>query len=255
MIIPGVLASSQKGGYPPPPVSGYKLWLDGKDNTTFTFSSGNVVSAWTDKSGLGRDFTQSTVANQPTRDSATGLVTFDGSNDSLVAGSKFMDNMHQGANTFFMVIKPTSTNGGPFMDDGAGSSSTIGFTLYNSSSTNFGGYVSRGVSGTSAVAAANNTRQANGTTQLVTIRLIANDATPASRFFFYSNTGTAQQTNSSGLSVSSSASSFNPRLAQDASGGADYYTGSIGEIMWFDTDLSLANRDLVRDWLIAKWGI
>lgn len=256
MIIPGVLASSQKGGFPPPPVAGYDLWLDGKDNTAFTFSSGNVVSSWLDKSGNSWNFSQSTVANQPTRDSASGLVTFDGSNDYIQAGSKFMDNMHNGGeNTLFIVFKPSSTNGGFIMDDGANSSSDIGFGFYNFSATDFGIFVSRGVSGSSAVASRNNARQSNGVTGLATIMLQADAGTPSDRTFFYSNTGSASQTNANSASPSSSTSSSFPTLATNAPTGGDYYNGAIGEIMWFDSYLSLANREAVRDWLIAKWGI
>jgi len=237
----------------PPPVSGYSLWLDGKDASAFTFSSSNVVSSWVDKSGNSNNFSQSTVANQPTR-GTNGLVSFDGSNDRLVAATKFMDNMHNGgSNTFFMVFNATS-NGGTFLDNGAAGSATVGFDLYNSSATNFGIYVSRGVAGTSAVSAANNTRQANGTLGLATIRLDADNATAANRAYFYSNAGAAQQTNSLGNSPSTATSTYLPSLAADGTNG-DFLTGSIGEIIWYTSDLSTTDRELVRDYLITKWGI
>jgi hypothetical protein len=237
----------------PPPVAGYSLWLDGKDSTAFTFSSSNVVSSWLDKSGNAYNFSQATVAKQPTR-GATGLLSFDGSNDVLVAATKFMDNMHNGgSNTFFMVFNATS-NGGTFLDDGAAGSATVGFDLYNSSATNFGIYVSRGVSGSSAVSASSNTRQANGTLGLATIRLDANDATAANRAYYYSNTGAAQQTNALTNAPSTAASTYLPSMAADGSGG-DFLTGYIGEIVWYASDLSTPDREAVRDYLISKWSI
>lgn len=45
------------------------IWLDASDASTIT-ESGGVVSQWDDKSGNGRHFTQSTVANRPTFESA-----------------------------------------------------------------------------------------------------------------------------------------------------------------------------------------
>jgi hypothetical protein len=237
----------------PPPVAGYSLWLDGKDASAFTFSSSNVVSSWVDKSGNSNNFSQSTVANQPTR-GTNGLVSFDGSNDRIVAGTKFMNNMHNGgSNTFFMVFNPTS-NGGAFMDSGAAGSAEIGFMLYNSSSTNFGIFVARGVSGSSPVSASNNARQANGTTQLATIRLDADNGTAANRAIFYSNTGSASATNTLGNPVSTSASTNLPSLGSDGNGG-DFFTGSVGEVIWYASDLSTTDRELVRDYLITKWGI
>lgn len=56
---------------PPPPwtpaATSTALWLDAADASTFTFSSGSSVSQWSDKSGLGRNFSQGTVSSQPTR--------------------------------------------------------------------------------------------------------------------------------------------------------------------------------------------
>lgn len=253
MIIPGVLASSQKSGYPPPPVAGYRLWLDGTDSSAFTFSSGNVVSSWLDKSGNGWNFSQSSVSLQPIR-GTNNLVTFDGSNDRLVAASKFMDDMHNGSqNTFFMVFNPAA-NGGAFMDSGASGSLEIGFMLYNSSSTNFGIFVARGVAGSIPVSAGNNARQANGLTQLATIRLDADNAAAANRAIFYSNTGAASGTNIQTNPVSTAASTDLPSLGSDGNGG-DFFNGSIGEILWYGGDLSTTDREAVRDYLITKWGI
>jgi hypothetical protein len=252
----GIVASQISGHLAPPlpPVAGFSLWLDGTDPAQFTFSSSNVVSAWNDKSGNSNNFTQATVAYQPTR--TAGLVTFDGSNDYLTAGSKFMNNMSNGgSNTLFMVFKPSSTNGGFMFDTGANSSSDIGFGFYNFSSTDFGGFVSRAVPGTSAVTSRNNTRQANNTTGLATIRLDANDATAANRHYFYSNTGAAQQTNAATSAPSASASSHNPVLGSNAPTGGDYYNGAFGEILWYPSDLSTVDREAVRDFLIAKWSI
>ena len=67
------------------------LWLDAADASTITAPVG-VVEQWNDKSGNGRNATQSTAGSRPTYTSAAvnnrNTLTFDGSNDSLsvVAG-------------------------------------------------------------------------------------------------------------------------------------------------------------------------
>jgi hypothetical protein len=72
------------------------LWLDAADATTIT-ESGGFVSQWNDKSGNGRNATQSIGANQPTTGSFTinGLnaLSFDGINDQL----RFATNVMSGA--------------------------------------------------------------------------------------------------------------------------------------------------------------
>ena len=251
----GIVASGISGHLSvPPPVAGFSLWLDGKDNGAFTFSSGSVVSSWLDKSGNSYNFSQATVAKQPTR-GVTGLVSFDGANDTLAAATRFMDNMHNGgSNTFFMVFNPTS-NGGFLIDDGAAGSAETGFGFLNTSSSNFGIFVCRGVGGSLAVSSSNNARQANTVTQLATVRLDADNGTAANRAYFYSNTGAASQTNALTNTPSASTSTNLPALGSDGSGAGNFYSGSIGEIVWYPSDLSTINREAVRDFLIAKWSI
>jgi hypothetical protein len=43
------------------------VWLDADDATTFSYSSGALVSMWGDRSGNGRDFTNDTTSEQPER--------------------------------------------------------------------------------------------------------------------------------------------------------------------------------------------
>jgi hypothetical protein len=252
VIIPGVLASSQVGVIPPPPVAGYRLWLDGKDNGVFSYSSGNLVSAWNDKSGNNYHFTQSTVANQPTRDSSTGKVTYDGTNDDLIAGTKFMDDIHNGsANTLFMVFN-TTENGGALFATATGSAQ-VGFTFYNVSASNLILGCQRGSAGTSSVDSRNNTRPTNGTIGLSIINIDA-DAATADKTIYYLNTGSAQQTNTATFSPSTATSSHLPHLGNDES-SSDGWAGELCEVIWYGGILSTTDRNLVRDYLITKWGI
>ena len=61
-------------------------WWEADDAAAFTYSSGNVVSQWNDRSGGNRHMIQATVANQPTRSGTQNgrpTVVFDGINDFM----------------------------------------------------------------------------------------------------------------------------------------------------------------------------
>lgn len=75
--------------FDPRQISGLGLWLDASDSSTITIATG--VSAWNDKSGNGRNFSQVTSSRQPTRMSAgqNGLDTIrgDGLDDGMTMSS------------------------------------------------------------------------------------------------------------------------------------------------------------------------
>lgn len=70
-------------------IGGLLAWFDAADDSTFTYSSGVVVSQWNDKSGSGRHASQGTVANQPSRSGVQlgPTVVFDGVNDVLTSST------------------------------------------------------------------------------------------------------------------------------------------------------------------------
>jgi hypothetical protein len=86
----GVVAAppaAAAGGWEPTDLSGLQLWLDASDLTTFSYSSGVVVSEWRDKSGNAQHVGHSDTGRQPSRNgtAVNGVTTvnFDGSNDHL----------------------------------------------------------------------------------------------------------------------------------------------------------------------------
>jgi hypothetical protein len=253
MSLIGIIASQNYPRVATPPVAGYSLWLDGADASQFTFSSGSVVSSWLDKSGNAYNFSNVTVSKQPVRTS--DLVVFDGINDFLQAGSKFMDNMHNGgSNTFFLVFKFNASVVGGVFDTGVNAGSDIGWGMLSYNASRNRVIVNNGSS--AAVNADNNTQAAQGTLACITLRLDANNSPAADRLFFYLNTGAAQNTNTSNNSVSGSASSYNPIIGDLGNGGGGAAGSiSIGEILWYSSDLSTVDREATRDYLITKWGI
>jgi hypothetical protein len=101
-IVAGTLSLGEIVFVNPASISNLYLWLDADDASTFTYSSGTVVSQWNDKSANGYNATQATVANQPSRvtSPSTG-VKFDGSNDVLSTTASFNGSIF----TIFSVIR------------------------------------------------------------------------------------------------------------------------------------------------------
>lgn len=88
MIPLGVLAGSQIAGssWTPADLANLKGWWDAGDASTFTYSSGVLVSQWADKSGQGRHLAQGDTASQPSRNGTINSrtsVVFDGTSDLL----------------------------------------------------------------------------------------------------------------------------------------------------------------------------
>lgn len=92
------------GGFTPKNLPGLDLWLLADD---IIGNDGDVVAAWNDRSGNGRNFTQATGGKQPLlKKAANGInghntVLFNGTSDLLVA-SNFASNV---AGTVFAVVR------------------------------------------------------------------------------------------------------------------------------------------------------
>ena len=59
---PRLLRPRAAGGFNPKSLSGLTLWLDAADASAVTLDGNSRVSQWSDKSGLGRHFTQTNAA-------------------------------------------------------------------------------------------------------------------------------------------------------------------------------------------------
>ena len=105
-----------------------ELWLDAADASTIT-ESGGAVSQWDDKSGNGRNATQSTTSNRPVFN-ATGLnskqsINFDGDGDHLLLPTGFLN----GATAFsiaFVLLGPLQLNDAIF---GPSTANSVGLEL------------------------------------------------------------------------------------------------------------------------------
>jgi hypothetical protein len=233
----------------PSSIAGLQLWLDASDATTLfdATSGGSLVAAdggvarWEDKSGNGRHATQGTSGNRPLRkttiQNSRDVLRFDGSNDFFSLSAVTTTSSY----TSFFVFRRTSAginsvSLGPATANGnyaawwfsdnfvyESSNSTSDFTTHGSASTSTGAFA------------------------LVTTRTGTNSI--ATR-----RNGSTLATVTSGPGVTNPASG-----SWTAVGRGDNlpttHNGDMCEVILYDSALSDANRALVENYLLAKWGI
>ena len=126
-VNPATRAAS--GGAPPPSflpsdIPDLVLWSDANDLATITMDGSNKVSAWNDKSGNGRNWTQSTAVNQPTY---TANALNGGTMPGLLCDKtapSFMSlasGLALTAYTVYMVFRPTETKRHFLLSNNSGS--------------------------------------------------------------------------------------------------------------------------------------
>lgn len=218
--------------------SGCVTWLDGADDSVFTYSSGTLVSQWRDKSGNANHVYQSTTASQPTRNttySASGsnakdVVVFDGTNDSLSSTNSL--NLSTASTMFVLVRGYTSSSDAGVIS--INNSLSSGITIHNGSLAYFY-YGSGGYSTTQNIA----TSQTNILTKVWT------GSTSGNRISYKNGTqgssnGTMNNTNATGVL----------RLGQQST----YLNGLIGEVIIYNRELTAAELNKVHGYLSNKWG-
>ena len=224
------------GPFTPLSISGCQLWLDAADASTFTFSSGSVVSQWNDKSGGGFHHSQGTVANQPGRtgtQNSLATVEFDGVNDFLSNGSLQISST---CSVFAVVKRP-----------GGGALAPIVSGLVN---TGFGvnlngtGFVETSLIGVTLYYAGATTAVPSTGYHVVSL---ASQSTTASAWV----NGTFDETDTYAAATSGSAS--NAVGALQANGTAPRAV-ALGEVIVYNSALGTTNRQAVESYLKTKWG-
>ena len=250
-------SSSVTPGFAPSAVAGLQVWLDASDASSLfdAASGGSLVAAdgavarWQDKSGNARHATQATSGSRPLRKTSQqggkDALLFDGVDDLLrvsynAAGSSGI--------TIFAVFRRVSA------------STVYAFSNYEYSPGNgrgllFGGTTSNAVNasgrpdGTSAFRSASS---GNATTSYVVAAAQWNGA----NLLAYSNGAGQSSTPASAASLQSSDSIvIGATYAADPALIQSFSSIGIGEIIVYDSALSDANRALVENYLLAKWGV
>lgn len=109
-------------GFNPRAIANLSLWLDAADTGSTTLVSG-AVSQWNDKSGNGRNATQTVANNRPTTGTVNGrqAIVFNGTSNSMACSAPLAANV-----TFFYVTSPSTQNDTYlFGSTGSGGSPTI----------------------------------------------------------------------------------------------------------------------------------
>ena len=247
------------GLFSPSDIAGLQLWLDANDASTLfqdaakTTSAGNgdVVGAWADKSGNGKDATQATTAEKPTLQTAiiNGLpvVRFDGSDDALAQSLTL-----SGTQTILMVVKIetlTSLADSVITNKGAGGLTEVAFV-------DIGGYEE--ISGIGNLGAGANS---------VGLDVVL-DTNGHTLLFTYNN-GLNTDVNSyqielDGIGTVVTSGLFDRPATDIPSIGAridnvgaitNSLDGDIGEIIIYDNVISVENIFLLEQYVNRKWGI
>ena len=233
------------------------LWLDASDASTFTYSSGSVVSQWNDKSGNNYHATQGTVADQPSRtgtQNSLSTVVFDGTTDHMTCG----DVLDVGLSniTMFAVVKKTSNVVAGVIIGKYKISPNAGSWLMNFERSGGNPFLSASYKPTSTGAGV--TEAANGTTShRVFAAVVDRAAGSINTWVDGASVGSNTFTADSGTNQNNAQAVWIGRLRDSADTGffAGYnLTGEIAEIIVCLSALGTTDRQATEAYLKAKWG-
>lgn len=261
-ITVGLLSTAGAPPFNPTSVAGCRLWLDAADTTSIAVS-GTAVTQWSDKSGLGNDFTQVSSSARPlsgtTTQNGKNVVVFDGTNDCLNTNQaasywKFLQNSP--STLFFAVNKTGTAATSSIIFNNNGSSGNIGYgvTLRYNGVNDIFHWITIGSSGnynvfqyTSAVYTTNSFFYASVTSDPA-------NGTAANRSEIRYLNGAAVKNNVATNAASSSNPTFALQVGADGDNG-QFMQGNIGEILIYDTALNATDRGNIESYLATKWGV
>jgi hypothetical protein len=251
---------------PTSPVAGYHLWLDADNAASFTYSSGSVVSQWTDRSANAFTFTTGGTASQPSRtgtQNSKSTLVFDGDTDYLLstAAASTWKYLHDGTQTtIFLVMKSNETSG-----TGNWVMSTKHFDKGFYISIDEGNTVEAQVAAEFPVYILNyDVPLPVGSHNVHTYKLDANNATNNNRIvnYFNSSAPTPKVLNNSWSTAFTGDPTSSLYLGTGYGGafiGGGYpqymFYGEIAEIIIYKSLLSDSDRIANTNYLRAKWGI
>jgi len=250
-------------------VSGNILWLDGNDQTNSAVISGNNVTQWRDKSGL-NNHTNSTSPVNPQKTTLNSLNAVAFSNSS--ATSNFMRGNFSaiyGNSGYTLVTVLTSVN----MTSGIAYPRVFLVGLENAS-TPGGGLLIRNNTRSEMAIYSNNILGGNTNPTGTGTNVMVTKAYPAYNSAFIMThrvTATAAGCNLgeltingnpidgrfSGIGAGNTRTFSNYSIAnylQTAANFGDAYTGTYGEILLYNSNLTETQRAMVEGYLAWKWG-
>jgi len=226
--------------FSPRSIAGCALWLDGADPAgNGVIPSSGTLTTWTDKSTAGNN---ATGGVSPTYSSTTKAVSFNGSSTYLQTSLSAVPSNE----TFFAVFTstiPISTANRFNCIIGASGNNGRDINVLTSSAGNSSAYDLRYDSW--AVGSISLTGYGGITFNTLTLATTQFTGGQGAGSTYGSNFGSFQS-----LSFSSSSTT---RIG--AGNGGDYFTGTINEIIIYNTVLGLSDRQKVESYLAQKWGL
>lgn len=204
------------------------LWLDASDTTTTTFNGSSQISVWNDKSGLNYNMNTASVEFPVVGTPINGLRTIFFSPNAGIKQSTTISNTR----TFFWVGR--HSNQGDF-----------NFLFGHDTSLEWHGDLGRKfVDNNSAVEFRNATGNLfmNGTNQTNSVINLPAPAVGDTFMLSCTFNATTAPMNLQGL-------------AYDRGYSGRGYNGDVGEVICFNRQLSVNERELVESYLTQKWGL
>ena len=245
------LDASQNTSYPAadlPVKNGLLVWLDAADDSTFSYSSGTIVSQWRDKSGNNFHANQSTTANQPSRSSVMNSrkgVFFNASTrlDYMLISSGI--SVPTDASIFIIYKPATQVYNYAVLIDNYHGSGNAGFVIQRVNNlSQF--YYANGNGSSFVDASASPWTYTDNVIQLLSLNKSGANATPYI-------SGTAQTTRT--VYANTAQVTTGLAIGYWGFGGGRYYNGDMCEILIFNRSLSSTEMKQVHTYLGQKWGI
>jgi len=227
------------------------LWLDAAETSTITLN-GTTVSQWSDRSGNGRNATQSTASKQPTYIVSgingkpalafnavasnfmnTGTLNVAMRNDYTVIATLFTANTSTGLNWY---LNPGFLGG---ERDGATTDHGLGFS---------------GLTPITGIGLPDTTLQATNPVSSNVSAITYWDRTSSTGVCRWYLNGTANGTGT-GASGARTASLGMALGSMSDIGASPWLSFTVGEIVVTNSVLSTSNRQLVEGYLAWKWGL
>jgi hypothetical protein len=230
-----------------PPVAGYSLWLDGADDSSFTYSSGALVSQWSDKSGNSRHFTQATTSSQPSRlvnirQNNYPVVMF---NSDLLANTGF--NWGASNSTLFVVAKEDKTLGTGYQNlitTGTGATGEWGYGIADDAS-----FDELGIFDIGQGFAPFGTSMTNGNADVLAFKTSGISSGSVTAYAYKNGTSVAIQPATRGSTTSAAGMVLGSNSALNES-----FYGYVCEVILYPSQLSDTDRNLVEAYLKEKWS-
>jgi hypothetical protein len=230
--------------FTPTDLANLSIWFDASDASSFTYSSGVVVSQWNDKSGNARHASQANTGFQPSRNgTVNGLTTvvFDGTSDRFTIANQTTITTGT-AWSVFAVVKPSSLSGARLIIDADSSPRVAQFLRTNGTAAESIAFNTGGSAFNDGAGATLSTGTAYQITSVCTgtaIEAWVDNSSNGSTAV----TGTVRTT--SGLTAA--------ELGNGA-GGSAWWAGDICEVILYDRALNSTDRQTVQSYLKNKWG-